>query len=1087
MGTNTTTTTAMDMDVDTNTDNQTMHNAQIHFIAEQTALHARSYEGQGVKPTLPDLKNHWFSLPATRVEDYCERVRFLDGRFAAAGLAGTGTGDGGVGDDESGSRYRGFLDKIYQKLFGGLERGVLGGLVVSVDDFKNQVIQLDEDELVKSVLQGVTALEKLRTAFERINTTTPLSETDWQKEISETLKLATTDRVIIGVVGSTGAGKSSLINAVADEEGVLATNCMRASTAVATEISYNHSSPRRYKAEVAFISREEWERELQVLFRNVVRDDVAKDSDAAVALDKIRAVYPFLGGRDILGSSVEELLGHASVAGLLGSTLSIEEDDAKIFSKKLKSYIDSKTKRRGTKGKAKSTASIPDQPDSNMGLWPLIRVVRIYVKAAALATGAVLVDLPGVFDSNAARVAVAEDYMKQCSAHWVVAPINRAVDDKVARDLLNKNFKMQMHMDGAFSNITFICTKTDDISVGEVQDSLRLESTATDAREELEEMCEVVEDELKNLHNELAFVTKDEEDVNDEIGYLDYADPSSDSSESPLKRKRQEQQKCPLGLHQAENNQPEKEVPELQEQRLDQQRLGLLARRKQLSSKHRALSQQVKLKKDELEKLQQEIESAEANVLRDCIEARNSYSKKEIKRDFARGIRDLDAEFEDDEVDFHQGEGESSSRDYKELEKGLPVFCVSIRAYQKLQGRLAQETAVAGFTAIEETEIPFLQAHCIALTEKAREASAIRFLTRFGQLLQSLSLWATRADPALILTDEMKKQLEGGFNETIAQMISGMDNLKDALFTQLRQSLDTTVVSRLDVAAKYACDHCEKVVSIWNKPAVEGGVRFNTYRAICNRSGSFYTADWNQDLANPMRHRMMNAWRGNFYYQVPGQIDAFIANINRQLYAFHQAAIASAGGTISTQNVEKLNGILNSTCSNVEQEFKQISTGVRRASKDINRGFASVIAAEMTPIYRECALQTGKGTLSRVRNIMSQGTADNRTQIFSHVVQHIQEHLMTLMTNLEGMIKDCLTTSAGYMSRDYYAAIIAPQVYGYSQALNGVKDEVTLIVQEAARELGLGIVWEREGEGNGENKNGEEKTEGGVTVKEEPV
>jgi hypothetical protein len=42
-----------------------------------------------------------------------------------------------------------------------------------------------------------------------------------------------------------------------------------------------------------------------------------------------------------------------------------------------------------------------------MEFWPLIKVVRIYTKAEALSTGAVIVDLPGVHDSNAARAAVA--------------------------------------------------------------------------------------------------------------------------------------------------------------------------------------------------------------------------------------------------------------------------------------------------------------------------------------------------------------------------------------------------------------------------------------------------------------------------------------------------------------------------------------------------------------------------------------------------------------------------------------------------------------------------------------------------------
>lgn len=44
-----------------------------------------------------------------------------------------------------------------------------------------------------------------------------------------------------------------------------------------------------------------------------------------------------------------------------------------------------------------------------------------------------LVDLPGVADANAARSSIAKDYMKKCDCIWIVAPITRAVDDKVAK------------------------------------------------------------------------------------------------------------------------------------------------------------------------------------------------------------------------------------------------------------------------------------------------------------------------------------------------------------------------------------------------------------------------------------------------------------------------------------------------------------------------------------------------------------------------------------------------------------------------------------------------------------------------------
>lgn len=68
--------------------------------------------------------------------------------------------------------------------------------------------------------------------------------------------------------------------------------------------------------------------------------------------------------------------------------------------------VDSKEKSTETK-KAKKDKAEPKQ----MEFWPLIKVVRIYTKADALSTGAIVVDLPGVHDSNAARAAVAAGYV----------------------------------------------------------------------------------------------------------------------------------------------------------------------------------------------------------------------------------------------------------------------------------------------------------------------------------------------------------------------------------------------------------------------------------------------------------------------------------------------------------------------------------------------------------------------------------------------------------------------------------------------------------------------------------------------------
>ncbi|KAL6715664.1 hypothetical protein ACLMJK_006625 [Lecanora helva] len=328
--------------------------------------------------------------------------------------------------------------------------------------------------LEASVEQGVDILDQLKAPLTDRMKDNPDAE-QWIKQIDDLRKQAKKTRTVIGVVGNTGAGKSSVINAMLDEERLVPTNCMRACTAVVTELSYNYEK-NPYRAQIEFITSAEWEKELKTLFQDLLdgngqvsRECANEDTDAGIAYAKIKAVYPHKTKEEIANSNIATML--REVAGILGSSKNIEETDSLMFYRKLQHYVDSKEKSTGKKDKDKDKK----KERKEMEFWPLIRVVRIYVKSTALATGAVIVDLPGVHDANAARAAVAEGYMKQCTGLWIVAPINRAVDDKAAKSLLGESFKRQLKMDGGFNSVTFICSKTDDISLEEAQDSLGLD------------------------------------------------------------------------------------------------------------------------------------------------------------------------------------------------------------------------------------------------------------------------------------------------------------------------------------------------------------------------------------------------------------------------------------------------------------------------------------------------------------------------------------------------------------------------------------------------------------------------------------
>ncbi|KAK2811744.1 hypothetical protein Q5P01_000144 [Channa striata] len=77
-------------------------------------------------------------------------------------------------------------------------------------------------------------------------------------------------REVVGVFGETGAGKSSLINAIIGEKNLLPSGCVSACTAVMIKLEANVHS-QKYEAEIEFITKEDWEEEVEDLSAKVVK------------------------------------------------------------------------------------------------------------------------------------------------------------------------------------------------------------------------------------------------------------------------------------------------------------------------------------------------------------------------------------------------------------------------------------------------------------------------------------------------------------------------------------------------------------------------------------------------------------------------------------------------------------------------------------------------------------------------------------------------------------------------------------------------------------------------------------------------
>ena len=620
------------------------------------------------------------------------------------------------------------------------------------------------------------------------------------------LKVSHQSKTTVGVIGSTGVGKSSLINALLGIGRLVPADCVGACTAVPIEISYLEEDG-LYRAEIEFISEAEWEKELQLIIPdlfdmkgNLMRDTSSKSTDAGVALAKFKAVYPGIRLDSVKDYSFRQ---NSRDSEYLDKTESIREDDLHRFTERLQHYVATPKKPVG-----KSTAA-KDTPEENMQFWPLIRVVKIFIKSPVLRSGLVIVDLPGTQDTNAARAAAAKEYQKQCDGTWIVAPIIRAVDDRIAYNLLGDSFKRQLQMDGELSSITMICSKTDDFNIEELlvrfgseERCLRLESKVQNLRDEEQslngeiETCQIGSSNLRGLIKDIERQIRTLNLFQSRIENGELIPPSKPARKT-LKRKRDEGSYKPSSRDTIDIVKLEDEMElvhhvdltikdnktstcvantSLEQMRPDLIRAllsDLQETNNNVKERRSGLIEEVEIVRDRIEKLKRKQKIVEGEKVALCVSERNELTKLETRQHFEDAMEDLRAEAAEEANAEHLNKPEN-----RVSEEVLPVFCVCSMSYQQLSGCFKRTPSISGFRSLEDTEIPQLRAHCHSITKNGRLIKSRSFLLRIGQLLNSIYLWAS----------------QGKFTP------GSLDSQRE-----LEKGLRTSLVCLKNVRAKYEC------------------------------------------------------------------------------------------------------------------------------------------------------------------------------------------------------------------------------------------------------------------------------------------
>ncbi|KAF8639459.1 hypothetical protein AX16_010313 [Volvariella volvacea WC 439] len=645
--------------------------------------------------------------------------------------------------------------------------------------------------------EGLEMVRALSQSLDNAQLASNLRQEVWKRDIESLLNQGN-PTTLVAVCGATGAGKSSVLNAILDDN-IVPTSGMQACTAVVTEVAY-HKKP-TIDADVSFLTVDEWKQELAVLLHDLV-DDEGKirrtsdlKSDAGIAWHKVHAVYPSIAQEQLVTMSVDEIIARDPViATMLGTTMNIVSKDSKAFAQEIAKYIDSKDQRREKKGKHKKKDKAKKPESNEPALWPLIRQVNVRCRAKALSTGAVLVDLPGVADANAARDSIAKEYMKKCNCIWILAPITRAVDDKTARDLLGDAFKLQL-MNGNYDShaITFIATKCDDISCSELINHLGLDGDpeferieerldeldqeesewkdkkasavrtiaeidgkTADARARLAEHQAHL-DALKNGKSfrptlrppsskkrkgskgrqQRASKRKRGSDDDDVSEALYSSDSSSDSNDTHCTSEIGDTTDSSDSSDSNDEMEVEDGLEVVSEESLNQQIDREEEAIKRLREGRKKAKDQKRKASDELANLKGEIAKMQKEKNAFCSLKRSEKSREILKEDFRTGLKDLD-ETVAERRDPENFDPSARLRDYDAID--LPVFTVSSRDYVRLKGQVKGDGEPSCFVNVNDTGIPDLQRWCQNLTVASRERSIQNFLTRlktFGATIKS--------------------------------------------------------------------------------------------------------------------------------------------------------------------------------------------------------------------------------------------------------------------------------------------------------------------------------------------------------------
>ncbi|KAK4043111.1 hypothetical protein C8A01DRAFT_32751 [Parachaetomium inaequale] len=772
--------------------------------------------------------------------------------------------------------------------------------------------------------------------------------------------------ILVGVAGVTGAGKTSLLNAILEYPELLPSSNTEAATATVCRIAWNYDDTEGHelRADVKFRSKEAIVQELHdvltaVKDRKALREQYFEDEDKRTqaidemtdiisrGISKICAVWGLDEGEiEDMEHTVESVLAdNDHIVNILGREMTMYSSDSDSFAAEVKPYLDSTPTPEG------------------ITAWPLIEEVRIYVKAEILKHGIVLVDLPGLSDMVEDRSAVAEGYYQNLAVTAIVTPAIRAVDEKTGVKLMGNHQELRMQLDGKYHKDSFcvVVSKIDDM------DCDAFCKGSKEARQDAQLQVEAVE--IKSVSNR-------SNETHKELRIAERKLEAMTRKSDSLKSK--------IGAFRGDDKKQRKAA------KLKARRTALMKDRTKQLTIIRNLS-------NEAAQFDRTMTTLESRRKFRCVGIRNQYIKKRIQADFARRQRKLTR---------------LAQHNRQRYDGSVPVFPVCAAAFRDL---LKNKKPMPGFPSKLYTGVPRLRQWLGEAVFVYREEHLDSVLRGLQRLYDGIKCWSD--DNSRGRVPFSRKEIETLLQSSHAKyqkkigvaLIRSADEIQRlSPLRNKHQKLASCKPMAVQAASRW-------VYKYPDDPNSTKKMNWNTYDTILKKDGGPFQStgagrpfyDFPLALGAPFLETLRDDWLGFFQVELPKTEEPMMAKAStiwvRYLHELRSHIEDTAPDIIPYFNAthNTLHDIETELSGKISSSIKSISEG----SSQIHPLFIDSLRTGLIPVFHEALEIKGAGQFAHRQTHLRTALATTSPHLFNKAYTRMETAYKTRVHALPALFQ----------------------------------------------------------------------------------